>query len=283
MVWSMKRLNFFKYFEALESVLETTLQYYLLFKKTKSIKNIVPYLKSDFKVNGYAGSLICSLALSEFSFTFFALNKCMLEPYFNRLMTIMPSNNVGSFTILKLSAIVVLLQFSRMIIFIACMNGYLFILAYFLLHLLLNKYWFVAHVTDWASIINATFFSMKGIYSYEDTKTKRTFYRSLLYSVLEVTLLWSLAFISKFFGNLVKEEVAESAPLLTLFSLVILSNPIGVYIQLRTFRRNNFFTACACGDLDILREMIHSPNIDFNSIDHYHRTGFIIACQYGQF
>ena len=170
-----------------------------------------------------------------------------------------------------------------MITFIACMNGYFFICAYYLLHLLLNKYWFVAHVTEWVSIINATFFSMKGIYPYEDTKTKRTFYRSLLFSALEVTLLWTLAFISKLFGNLVKEEVAESVPLLTLFSLVILSNPIGVYIQLRTFRRNNFFTACACGDLDILRELIQSPDIDFNSIDHYHRTGFIVACHYGQF
>ena len=56
-----------------------------------------------------------------------------------------------------------------------------------------------------------------------------------------------------------------------------------MYIQLWTFRRNNFFTACACGDLDMLREMIQRPKINFNSVDHYHRTGFTIACHYGQF
>ena len=28
--------------------------------------------------------------------------------------------------------------------------------------------------------------------------------------------------------------------------------------------------------------MVNDPNINFNAVDQYHRTGFIIACQHGQ-
>ena len=49
-----------------------------------------------------------------------------------------------------------------------------------------------------------------------------------------------------------------------------------------TFRKNNVFAACACGDVEILKEMMHNPEININAVDQYHRTGFIIACLCGQ-
>ena len=52
MIWPLRRISCYKYFEALESILETCLQYFLLFRKTKEIKNIVPFLKNDYLTNG---------------------------------------------------------------------------------------------------------------------------------------------------------------------------------------------------------------------------------------
>ena len=85
-----------------------------------------------------------------------------------------------------------------------------------------------------------------------------------------------------FFGHLIKPEITESPSILVLFSFFLFANPIGVYLQVRTFRRNNVFAACACGDVVMLKQMMSNPGINFNAVDQYHRTGFIIGCQYGQ-
>ena len=279
MIWPLRRISCYKYFEALESILETCLQYFLLFRKTKEIKNIVPFLKNDYLTNGLSGSLICSLFSSEFSFIYFTLNKWMAEPFIDQTQTLLPSLNVGILTIFKLSLIGIVLQFSRMAVVIVCMNGFAFIAIYYLLHRIMNHFWFPnsRHLA-----ITGTFFSMKGMYPLEDTNTNRTFYRSLLYAFLEIAILWILSFISGFFGHLIKPEIVESPSILVLFSIFLLANPIGVYLQLHTLRKNNVFAACACGDVDMLREMMSRPSININAVDQYHRTGFIIGCQYGQ-
>ena len=90
-------------------------------------------------------------------------------------------------------------------------------------------------------------------------------------------------FYQWFFGHhLIKPEIMESPSILVLFSFFLFANPIGVYLQVRIFRRNNVFAACACGDVVMLKQMMSNPRINFNAVDQYHRTGFIIGCQYGQ-
>ena len=142
MIWPFRRLLAYKYLEAFESILESVLQYFLLFKKTKEVKNIVPYLKSDYLKNGLSGSIACSLFSSEFSFMFFTLNKFMTDVCLNGTFHLLPSLNVGFGTIFELSLIAVVLQLTRMAIFIVSMNGFSFILVYYLLHRIINHFWF---------------------------------------------------------------------------------------------------------------------------------------------
>ena len=279
MVLPIRKLSYYKYFEGLESAIESVLQGFLLFRKTQEVKNIMPFLENDYLKNGLFGSLLCSLLTSEFSFIYFTLNKWMAEPFLNKKQTLLPSMNIGFITIFKLSIVDVVLKLSRLAIAIVCMNGFPFIVIYYLLHRIINHFWFsrCKHLA-----ITGTFFSIKGMYPVEDPNTHRTFYRSLLLAILETIMLWILAFVSNLFGYLIKPEIVESPGNLVFFSLMLLANPLGIYLQVYTFRKNNVFAACACGDVEILRQMMHRPRINFNAIDQYHRTGFIIACQYGQ-
>ena len=84
------------------------------------------------------------------------------------------------------------------------------------------------------------------MYPVEDPNTNRTFYRSLLLAILETIMLWILAFVSNLFGYLIKPEIVESPGNLVFFSLMLLANPLGIYLQVYTFRKNNVFAACAC-------------------------------------
>ena len=144
MIWPSLRLLTYKYFEAVESILETWLQYFLLFKKTKEIKNIVPFLTNDYLKNGLSGSILCSLFSSEFSFIYFTLNKLMLSPVIDKTYTLLPSLNIGILTIFKLSLLGIVLQFSRMVVAVVCMNGFALFIIYFLLHI---------HNYDWGLLI----------------------------------------------------------------------------------------------------------------------------------
>ena len=279
MVWPVRKLSYYKYFEGLESSIESILQCFLLFRKTQEIKNILPFLERDYLKNGLFGSLLCSLLSSEFSFIYFTLNKVMAEPFLNQTPTLLPSMNIGFVTVFKLSIVDVVLKLSRLAVAVVCMNGLPFIIIYYLLHRTFNHFWFSNHRH---LAITGTFFSIKGMYPIEDPNTNRTFYRSLLLAGLETIMLWILALISKFFGYLIKPEIGESPGMLMVFSIILLANPFGLYLQVYTFRRNNIFAACACGDVDTLLQMMDRPIINFNAVDQYHRTGFIIACQYGQ-
>ena len=130
MIWPWRRISNYKYFEAFESIFESGLQYFLLFRKTKEIKNILPFLKNDYLKNGLSGSILCSLFSSEFSFIYFTLNKFMAEPVIDKTYHLLPSLNIGILTIFKLSLLGIVLQFSRMVVVIVCMNGFSLIVIY---------------------------------------------------------------------------------------------------------------------------------------------------------
>ena len=84
MVLPIRKLSYYKYFESLESAIESVLQCFLLFRKTQEVKNIMPFLENDYLRNGLFCSLLCSLLSSEFSLIYFTLNKWMAEPFLNK-------------------------------------------------------------------------------------------------------------------------------------------------------------------------------------------------------
>ena len=277
MVWPLRRISAFKFSETTASILESYLQLYLLFKKTEGIENIVAYLKKDIVLHGVYGSRLCSLLLSEFSVSYFFVNRNMIEIVINGSFTLLPTFTLTFLTVVKLAIVQFCFQFTRIVVFILCMNkqnSLLFIFLLFLLHLCVNKFWYGNNNLA----INGALFTMKGLYPTEDIKSKRTVHRSLFYAVMEVGLFWILLGVTNLFGYFNDQPTS----LLVLVSCLLLLNPIGVLVQLYAVKNNNFFAVCACGDVDMLSKMLHWPEINFNGMDQYHRTGFITACQYGQ-
>ena len=51
MVLPIRKLSYYKYFEGLESAIESVLQCFLLFRKTQEVKNIMPFLENDYPIN----------------------------------------------------------------------------------------------------------------------------------------------------------------------------------------------------------------------------------------
>ena len=130
-------------------------------------------------------------------------------------------------------------------------------------------------------VVSGAFLHLKAGFLME-TKEYRSFYLHLFCATSEVILLWILAYISKFFGGLVKQDIAESPSLLTICSIIFLIGPFKHLLRLYIYRRNNFLAACMVGDTEMLRKMLYQSHIDFNAMSSHYQTGFILACRYGQ-
>ena len=194
------------------------MQYNLLFKRARNIENIIPFLKRDIQTYGFFQSMLCSIGLSEFTFASIEVPHQILT--------------MASFTI--------------------CMNGWAFLFSYFLLYVIINKF---CYQRNWGHAVFKGVIQVKADFII-DTKTNRLIYLKAFLATSEVILLWILALASKFFGSLVKQDVAESPEMLTICSVIFLIRPFKLLLHSYVYRRNNFLASCQYGDVEILKKML---------------------------
>ena len=265
--------------ETLKSVLETLLQYNLLFKSAGNIENIIPFLKSDIDTYGFFQSLLCSIALSEFTFAFSVVKFIMNVSWNFQSSEPVPSPcGISIKTLIILTSIEVPHQILTMASFTICMDGWAFLFSYFLLYVIINKF---CYQRNWGHAVFKGVIQVKADFII-DTKTNRLIYLKAFLATSEVILLWILALASKFFGSLVKQDVAESPEMLTICSIIFLIRPFKLLLHSYVYRRNNFLASCQYGDVEILKKMLCWSHIDFNALSQHYQSGFVLACYYGQ-
>ena len=99
---------------------------------------------------------------------------------------------------------------------------------------------------------------------------------SLLHSISLLLVIDPISFFTK------DSNTSEHFRYFVISAFVLfLASPVMMKYFLDGFKQTNFGWACVSGDMKSLKQMAKAKKVDFNEIDLFERTGFILACEYG--